>query len=148
MRLIRFAAALLVLVLFGVGSAQAGGTEEFGDYQVHYNAFPSDTLSPRIATAYGIVRSKNQALLNVAVTHKQKDKPAAPVPALVTMTVANLNGQVKQVRMRQIHEENAVYYIGQVSVNDGETLVFDIDVMPEGSGQQHHVHFQQTFVAD
>lgn len=148
MRPIRLLSALLFALVVGTSAAWAGGTDDFGDYQVHYNAFPSDTLTPQIATAYGIVRSKNQAILNIAVTRKRKDQPGLPVPAYVNITAANLNGQVKSVRMKQIHEENAVYYLGLLSVNDGETLVFDIDVTPEGQTDTHHVHFQQTFVAD
>lgn len=148
MRPIRLILAVLLALFVSTGIALAGGTDDFGDYQVHYNAFPSDTLTPQIATAYGIVRSRNEAILNIAVTRKQQDKPGKPVPAFVNITAANLNGQVKSVRMKQIREDDAVYYLGLLSVNDGETLVFDIDVTPEGETQTHHVHFQQTFVAD
>lgn len=148
MRPIRLFLAVLLALLLGTGVSLAGGTDDFGDYQVHYNAFPSDTLTPQIASAYGIVRSKNRVILNIAVTRKQTDRPATSVPAFVNITAANLNGQVKSVRMKQVHEDNAVYYLGLLSVSDDETLIFDVDVTPEGETQTHHVHFQQTFVGD
>lgn len=128
--------------------AGAGGTEEFGDYRVHYNALATDMLAPSVATAYGVVRSRNRALLNISVTRKQ-DKPGVhSVEAIVNVTASNLSGQVKNIRMRKVMDDGdspAIYYLGEVSVADGETLIFDIKVTPQGHTETFDVQFKQQF---
>src|SRR5690606_2094532 len=44
------------------------GTEnmkDFGDYVLHFNAIGTDQLTDRVAAQYGIVRSRNRAMLSV-----------------------------------------------------------------------------------
>ena len=41
--------------------------ETFGDVTVHYNTFNSTFLTPDIAKAAGLTRSKNQGVINVSV---------------------------------------------------------------------------------
>ncbi|MEJ2297702.1 MAG: DUF4426 domain-containing protein, partial [Woeseiaceae bacterium] len=40
---------------------------DIGDYVVHFSAQTTDQLSPEIARAYNILRSKNRAMLNVSI---------------------------------------------------------------------------------
>jgi hypothetical protein len=42
-------------------------TRRFGAFEVHYSVFTSSFLQPGIAAAYGIVRARDRAVLNVAV---------------------------------------------------------------------------------
>lgn len=86
-------------------AATAGGSEDVGDYLIHYTALPTDQLAPTVASAYGVVRSRNRALLNIAVTRKEDGTSGVPVEALVNVNAANLSGQVKNVRIRKITEE-------------------------------------------
>ena len=39
----------------------------FGDFELHYNAVRTDELTAAVARAYGIERSANRVLLNVAL---------------------------------------------------------------------------------
>lgn len=142
---------LALLLALTVAPAQAGGTEDVGKYLVHYNALSTDQLAPAVASAYGVVRSRNRALLNIAVTRKEDGTTGRPVEALVNVDAANLSGQTKSVRMRMIKEEGepgAIYYIAEINVADGETLVFDVKVTPEGGTQTYTVHFKQQFFAN
>lgn len=131
--------------------AHAGGTETFGEYQVHYNALATDDIPPAVATGFGIVRSKNRALLNISVTrkHTSGDAPRTqPVEADVSVEASNLTGQVKDVRLRKVVEEGdykATYYIAEINVTDGETLNFNVNVRPEGSEDTFNVKFKQQF---
>lgn len=153
MRASVFIALLLSTLLAYVitAPAAAGGSEDVGDYLVHYNALSTDQLAPAVASAYDVVRSRNRALLNVAVTRKQEGTTGIPVEARVNVHTANLSGQVKNVNVRKIVEEGepkAIYYIAEINVADGETLIFDIKVTPEDRAQTHTVHFKQQFFAN
>jgi len=70
------------------------------------------------------------------------------VPADVTVKTVNLTGQLKNVAMRRIDEQDAVYYIGETPVAHRETLIFDITVTPEGAPGSSEVRFQREFFTD
>ena len=94
------------------------------------------SCSPEIARAYGIERSANRVLLNVAMLAKAADGSTAPVDGTVTATAHNLNGQLKSLQMRRIQEGPSIYFIGEVGISGDEILVFDIDV-DAGDGRRH-----------
>jgi hypothetical protein len=50
--------------------------------------------------------------------------------------------------MRQIEEQDAVYYIGETPVANRETLIFDITVTPEGASNPSEVRFKREFFTD
>ena len=50
--------------------------------------------------------------------------------------------------MRQINEQDAIYYIGETPVANRETLIFDISVMPEGTPEASAVRFKRQFFTD
>lgn len=118
---------------------------DIGDHVVHFSALSTDQLPPDIARAYNILRSKNRAMLNVSVIRKTD---GAPVPAKVDVKTVNLTGQLKNVTMRQINEQEAIYYIGETAVANRETLVFDISVIPEGLTRASEVRFKREFYTD
>ncbi|MBB6094774.1 hypothetical protein HNQ60_003661 [Povalibacter uvarum] len=121
---------------------------EFGNYEVHFNALRTDTLTPDIARSYGIQRAANRILLNVTLLHKDADQaPRKPVNATVQVDAYNLNGQLKNLEMRRIAEGEAIYYIGETSIAGSEILVFDIKVTPEGESQPLEVKLKREFDA-
>jgi hypothetical protein len=127
----------------------AGATSaDIGDYVVYFNAQSTDQLSPDVARAYNIVRSKNRAMLNVSIIRKS-DK--APVAGVVTVKATNLTGQLKNVTMRKIEEPgetSAIYYVGETAIANLETLVFDIAVKPEDRDNLSEVRFTRQFYVD
>jgi hypothetical protein len=102
--------------------------EVFGDVTVHYNAFNSSFLQPDTAAAAGLVRSKNQGVLNVAVL-----KASKPLTADVSGTVKDLTGRAKPLAFKQVTEQGAVYYIAQFPVEQQETFTFDLKVQAGGA---------------
>lgn len=127
-------------------AAPAGETmRDIGDHVVHFSAQSTDQLPPEIARAYNIVRSKNRAMLNVSVI-READNVA--VPAVVTVKTVNLTGQLKNVTMRRIDEQEAIYYIGETPVANRETLIFDITVQPEGVESASDLRFKREFYTD
>ena len=124
----------------------AGATSEtIGDHVVHFSAHTTDQLPPEVARAYNIVRSKNRAMLNVSVL-RASDNVA--VAAAVTVKAVNLTGQLKNITMRQIDEQEAIYYIGEIAVANRETLIFDISVTPDGVNTPSEVRFKRQFFTD
>lgn len=127
------------------------GTEtsrDFGQYVLHFNALTTDKLQPAIASEYGIVRSRNRAMLNVSILQKRDAGMNMPVPGSVTASAINLTGQLKNLPMREVPDGDAIYYIGETAIVDGETLVFTIDVTPINDPSRYTVRFMKQFFVD
>ena len=123
-------------------------SRDFGDYVLHYNALRTDTLTPEIAKTYNIARSSNRALVNISLIKKAEDGPGQPVAGKVTAQAVNLNGQFKDLILREIREGDAMYYIGDVPVANDETLVFTVDAIPANETRPLSVRFQREFVGN
>ena len=119
---------------------------DIGDYVVHFSAQTTDQLPREVAQAYMIQRSKNRAMLNVTII---RESDRAAVAGDITVKTRNLTQQLKTVEMRRIDEQEAIYYIGETSVANRETLIFEIAVKPEGEEQPSEViRFQRQFYTD
>jgi len=134
--------ALAFLVPF---SAQAEQAKDFGKYRIHYSAIQTSFLSPKITRSYGISRSRNRLMLNIAVQEKSAEGKMTPIIASVNVTATNLTGQLKSLSMRPIHDGKVIYYIGELGVANGETLNFKIDVQPENTNENLVFSFRQKF---
>ncbi|KOY04172.1 DUF4426 domain-containing protein [Pseudomonas nunensis] len=97
--------------------------ETFGDVTVHYNTFNSTFLTPDIAKAAELVRSKNQGVINISVI-----KDGKPLIAQVNGTIKDLTSQSVPLKFKQITEQGAVYYIAQYPVEQQEVRTFEIKV--------------------
>jgi len=152
--------ALVILALAGCNNQQpspnsaptAQSSEEtfkdFGDYELHFNALRTDQLSADVARSYGIERSKNSVLFNITVLRKNADGKTQPVDAEVSVEAHNLNGQTKDATARRVSEGEAIYYIGTVSINGSEILVFDVHATPAGEQRKLDLKFKREFFAD
>ncbi len=143
-------ASVAILAACGAGEdatvpeAQPAGASfvDIGSHIIHFSAQSTDQLPTRVAQQYGIVRSKNRAMLNVSVLEAGTN---TPVTADVTVKTVNLTGQLKNVTMRKIEEQEAIYYIGETPVANQETLIFDISVMPQGAAEASDMRFKRQF---
>jgi hypothetical protein len=126
-------------------SSRAEQFVSFGEYTMHYSAFTTDHLDTTVARTYNILRSKNRALLNIAVLRKVMGTTGQPVKARIEVTAANLNAQLRQIEMREINDAGGIYYIAELAVNDQETLSFTIKLTPEGTKESFTTSFQQQF---
>jgi hypothetical protein len=137
---------VLPLLLLAAGPALAERSQAFGDVTVHYNAITTDTLTPDVARAYDITRSKYRGLLTVSVLKPNKLGMAQPVPAKIQAYTVNLSEQLRNISMREIREGTAIYYIGEFSVAPQEVLRFTVDVTAEGQKGVNKLEFQQTLL--
>ncbi len=153
--MLKYIYALVALPLFLCGCGGAGESStvpqaqpaaasdvDIGDHVVHFSAQSTDQLPPEVARAYGIVRSKNRAMLNVSVL---SEGTHTAVTADVAVRTVNLAGQLKNVTMRKIQEGDAIYYIGETGIANRETLIFNISITPEGATETSDVSFTREF---
>ena len=115
---------------------------DIGRHVVHFSAQTTDQMPPEVARTYNIVRSKNRAMLTVSVLEEGTSKA---VTADVTVKTVNLTGQLKNVSMRTITEQEAIYYIGETPISNRETLVFDLAVKPKGVDKISDIRFKRQF---
>jgi len=121
---------------------------DFGDYTVHFNAFRSDSLTPEIAKAYQLTRRNNRMVVNITVRKREAGGKTSPAKAKVTGFASNLNSQVKNLKFREIHDGEAIYYLAQAQVSNRETLRFDIKATPDGETITAKIKFKQQFFTD
>jgi hypothetical protein len=141
----------------GTNTAQDGDSEiqpatesikDFGDYVVYFNALTTDQLDPAIAASYEIIRSNRRVLLNIVMEHRPDIGTPRVVPGEVKATARNLTGQLRNLLVREISEEESIYYIAETSIVDSESLIFAIEATPESTSQPLVVHFQKQFFID
>ncbi len=126
-------------------NSYAENSKEFGDYVIHYNAFRSDTISPDVAKQYGLTRASNRVLINIAVLKKVLNTTGKPTSSNVTGHASNLTGQLKNLEFKKITEGNAIYYLADTKISDGEFLKFDIKVIPDGETRAARLRFDKRF---
>ncbi len=139
------------LVMFAVLSiafatvSNAENMKKMNDINVHYIALSSTFLTPEIAKAYGIERSRYKGLVNISVLdNTQEGKPSKTV--IINGKARNDVGQIKSLDFTEVVEGDAVYYLAQVSYTNEETIYFDINITDKG--KQHNLKFSQKFYVD
>ena len=121
--------------------AAAERKQSFGDLDVHYSVFNSSFIQPDIASAAGLVRSKTQGVVNIAVLKAGKASTAQ-----VSGTVKNLLGQSSALTFRQVTESGAIYYLAQFPFSSREILSFTLDVRQ--GDDAHRITFNQEMFPD
>ena len=134
--------ALLLMSLCLSLPALAEQKQSYGDLDVHYSAFNSGFLQPEVAAATGLVRSKSQGVVNVAVL-----KAGTASSAKVSGTVKNLLGQSSALSFKEGKEGKAIYYLAQFPFEQRETLRFTLNVTA-ADGVPHSFDFNQEFFPD
>ncbi|NND59072.1 MAG: DUF4426 domain-containing protein [Gammaproteobacteria bacterium] len=156
MRFVVFSAVIVGLLAGCGGPDPEGGarqvapttserSRDFGEYVLHYNALTTDMLPAEVASTFNISRSKSRAMLNIVMLRKVEGTLGQAVEGTVVARTSNLTGQLKNLPLRPVVDGDAIYYIGEIGVTDGEVLIFDIEAKPEGSETPMQVKFQQQF---
>lgn len=131
---------LIVSVIAPLHSAE----KTFGNYTIHYSAFNADFLSPSVAKAYDIQRSKNRGVLNVTVLKKTDAALPIPIQANVSGTAITVYQKARPLKIREIKDQNSFYYIAEFPVANEETLNFKISASSDDT-DIGDVSFQQQF---
>lgn len=136
---------LLLLACIFTGTAMAENMKKLGSLDVHYIAFGATFLTPEIAKAYGIERSRYNGLINISVLdNSQKNTPSKTV--VMMGKARNDLGQIKTLEFKEVKEGTAIYYLAQIKYAHEETIHFDIDII-DGT-DKHKIKFSQKFYVD
>jgi hypothetical protein len=127
-------------------AAMAENSTKIPGHTVHHNVITTDFLSPSIASAYRIIRSKNRGMINISVIRDEEGTTGKPVSASITARAINLLGQERLIRLKEIREGEAIYYIGDFIIPNNERLVFMLDVRPEGAKKPSIAKLEHQFV--
>lgn len=136
---------LSLIWLLPMAVLAAENSTKVSGYTIHHNALTTDFLSPAVAKAYNIRRSKNRGMLNISVIQDVPGTTGKPVTARITATAKNMIGQSQQVPLREVREGDAVYYIGDFLVGNREQLNFKLEVQPSGSDEKYTAHLSREF---
>ncbi len=119
-----------------------------GDFELHYNTFPSTFLSKEITNTYQITRSKNRGVISLSVLNKSLNPPLA-TEAKIEISAKNLLNQNKEIKLIKITEENkAVYYLGTFALNNQEDVNFSVTATPKNSSTTLEATFSREFYTD
>ena len=140
--------AYLLMVVYFILLPQITFAEQkvsAGQYELHYNTFPSTFLSTEIANRHQITRSKNRGLISISVIDTSQESPIA-VAANIDIKANNILNQNKEIELFKIVEENkAIYYLGSFALNDQEDVNFNITATPIDTDVKLHVKFSREF---
>lgn len=141
-----FAVFLLAFSSFTLANSRGEQKQVFGDYEVHYIGLTSNFLSPTVAQAYGIQRSRKMGFLSISVLNTKENKDlGVPVTAKVTGSIKNLIGQAIELEFKEIKETDSVYYISTFRFDDEDRYHLNLKVTPSGQQRTFNVKFDQQF---
>lgn len=137
------ALSFLALLSSVTVSAQAEQMQQLGPWDVHYMVIDTTFLTPDVARAYGIVRSKYNALVNIAVLDSAT-KAAQNVSVIGKAT--NLIGNSRKLDFKKVEEGESIYYLAVLPFRDRETFRFAIEVQHGNTSKT--LKFQQELFTD
>lgn len=114
-----------------------------GDVTIRANAMATTSLTPEVASQYGIARSEGTVMLLVGVRQGAEAEETA-LPAQITATAINLSGQRQDIVLRELRSGDLLDYVGTVEVTPPETLRFDLKIVREG-GATSTMQFSREF---
>ncbi len=102
--------------------------QDFGTVVAHYSALPTERLLPAMAKSYGIVRSRDRGLVNVAVERKGSENATIPVRATLNGRAVSVSGaddraQVPRARRRRhglVHQRVSGQRAGHLPLHDSD----------------------------
>lgn len=142
------ALALIIGSLMTSTQAMAEQYQQFGDYQVHYSVVNTSFLTPEIAQASGITRSRATAFLNVSVLEVQPDGSLKSINVPVDANMKALSGQDQPLSFRTLRDGDSVYRIATFGIQDGEAMRFTLEVGLERGEPPVEIKFMQRLYVD
>lgn len=139
---------LLITVLLATSfvlhtAANAEENTQLGDWDVHHIVLSTTFLTPDIAQANGIVRSKYNSLVNISVLDKDSQKAQN---VSIMGTARNLLGNTKKLAFKKVEDGDAIYYLAVFSHAHKENFRFEITI--QKGNESHTLKLQQEMFVD
>ncbi len=115
----------------------------YGAYEINYTVINSTFLTPNIAKAYGLVRSKDQAYVNVSVVKIGKNGKRSKQRAKITGTEYDLI-ITKQLVFKKIEDKGSIYYFAPVDIKNKIPVYFKLQVRPSGKKPAKEINFKKV----
>lgn len=138
--------ALMVLMLSLLvlqAKAQAEEKTLLGDWEVHHIVVGTTFLTPEIAKANTIVRSKFNSMVNISVLDSTSKKAQN---VSVSGIARNLLGNSKKLAFKKVRDGDAIYYLAVFSHAHMENFRFDITIQQGNEVQT--LQLQQVMYVD
>lgn len=143
------AKALLPLVVLCLATtARAQQSEMFGPFELHYSVVNTTFLAPETASAYGLVRSKERAILNLAVREHLADGTTEGRTMELRGSTRDLLQQLQELDFIEVREGDAIYYLADFKFINEEWRFFDVDFRPLGADQTYTFSLKQQLYRD
>ncbi|MFT7261228.1 MAG: hypothetical protein ACI9MS_003102 [Glaciecola sp.] len=134
---------LLLTALLMHAKVSAEEKTQLGNWEVHHIVLATTFLTPEIAKANSIVRSKYNSFVNISVLDSN-DKKAQNVS--ITGTARNLLGNSKKLSFKKVSDGDAIYYLAVFSHAHKENFRFDINIQQGNETQT--LELQQEMYVD
>lgn len=131
---------LILSLLSPARMAQAQQSEQFGPFELHYSVVNTTFLEPGVASAYGITRGKQRAILNLAVRERIDGATEARTMRLKGRTWDLMQNQ--DLSFQEIREGPAIYYIAEFDFINEEWRFFEVHFRPEGAEETYTFKFR------
>lgn len=128
--------------VFATFSSSAEQKKQLGNWDVHYMVLSTTFLTPEIAKANNIVRSRFSSLVNISVLNNNS-KVAQSVA--MSGSATNLLGTKKELSFKQVKEGDAIYYLALLDYRNRETYRFKINIQ-QGNTTRTLSFQQELFV--
>jgi hypothetical protein len=136
------------LLLLASLPAAAQQFEQLDGYRIHYSAVNTRFLSPEVANAYDIQRSKMTALLSVSVLEEQDDGTTQPVRANIDGRAGALGGKTQPLAFRTVEKDGAISQFATFRIERDEPMRFELEVRYDRNEAPAEVAFIQRFFVD
>jgi hypothetical protein len=121
----KFLILIGLTAVFATFSSSAEQKKQLGNWDVHYMVLSTTFLTPEIAKANNIVRSRFSSLVNISVLDNTS-KVAQSVA--ISGSATNLLGTKKELSFKQVKEGDAIYYLALLDYRNRETYRFKINI--------------------
>lgn len=146
-RILGVLSVMLMLSASALLQAQENSSQRFDQYEIFYSTFNTSFLQPKVAKAYGVVRGKDKALINIAVVETLADGTKQNVNADVTALISDLIHKT-EIELTRVQEQNAIYYIGPFDIQHKLDMYFTLQVKPESSKKTYTVSLKKRLYVD
>lgn len=147
MIMLRFLSLAFLSFMTVCASAQDNISQRFGSYEVFYSTFNSSFISTDVAKAYGFIRGKNKAFINLAVIKHNLDGTTKNVNATLKGTWSDLI-YTQPLQFKRIQEQASIYYLSPFEIQHKNDIYFTIAIYPEGSSRDFELKFKKRLFVD
>ena len=127
----------LIIALLLSGTTHAQQSERFDQYELHYSVVNTTFLEPKVAATYGITRSRQRAILNLAVREHLPQGGTAGRSMQLKGRTWDLLQRAQELAFQEVREGDAIYSIAEFKFLGDEWVNFEVHFRPAGADKTY-----------